>query len=264
MMGGFVTLLGVIIVFLIYRHFSWAALPWPKGAMRPALYQGHRGFWRQGCRENTLASFIEAKRRGLQMIELDVRLSKDHIPVVFHDKTLSRFSDRTDEVQDCTAQDLYKWVGAPTLEDVLTSKDVPVYVNIELKTESVFQDLLESQVVEVVKRLRAQDRVLFSSFNPFSLRKLSRLLPEVPRALVATSEVDPDNNFLLRHLLLAPYARIHLLHLDHHFTDLQKLKNWIDRGVPVALWTVNDAQNAREYLSAGAISIISDELKPDQ
>ena len=49
----------------------------------------HRGASRD-CPENTLAAFDEALRQGADGIELDVQFTQDEVPVVFHDKTLTR------------------------------------------------------------------------------------------------------------------------------------------------------------------------------
>ena len=55
----------------------------------PVLVIAHRGASRRRP-ENTLPAFDEALRLGCDAIELDVQLSRDGVPVVFHDKTLSR------------------------------------------------------------------------------------------------------------------------------------------------------------------------------
>lgn len=249
-----------LLAFLIYRHFTWQALPWPKNAVKPPQYQGHRGYWKEGCQENTMAAFQAAARRGLQMIELDVRISKDKIPVVFHDNDLKRLAGVDKFALECTAEELKKIAKAPTLEEVILAVDIPRFINIELKTAAIFDDVLEKKVAELIRKHHCEDRVLFSSFNPLSLRRLSRLLPEVPRALLASDEDEPENKIYLRQMWLAPYAHVHLLHLDQNFVDADAVKRWQKRNIPVALWTVNDAAKAQMFLQAGAVSIITDSL----
>src|ERR1051326_8358669 len=56
---------------------------------RPFLRIGHRGF-PAVAPENTIASFKKAVEVGVDMIEFDVVLSKDHVPIVLHDRTLNR------------------------------------------------------------------------------------------------------------------------------------------------------------------------------
>lgn len=250
----------LLVLFLIYRHFTWKALPWPPGALQPPQYQGHRGYWKAGSQENTMASFEAAAKRGLQMVEMDVRLSRDKIPVVFHDNDLKRLGNVERIVHECTADELRSLAQVPTLEEVLSSQIVPRFLNIELKTDSIFNGELERKVAEVVKKNDFTRRVLFSSFNPLSLWRLGGHLPQVPRALLATQEKEPGNRFYLRQLWLAPYVRIHALHLDSRFVTVDALKKWTKRGVPVALWTVNESAQAEDFLKAGALSIITDTL----
>lgn len=250
----------LIAVYIVVRQTTWKADPWPAQAVKPPAYQGHRGYWKGGAQENTLASFRAAKERGLTMVELDVHLSKDLIPVVFHDGDLKRLGQNDSRVEDLTAEELQQQVHAPALEDLLKSTDVPPLFNIELKTDKAFSGILEKAVADVVRKTQTEKRVLFSSFNPLTIRRLSKLLPEVPRALLASEEKEPGNRIYLSKLWFAPYIRVNLLHLDYRYVDAARVKRWTERGVPVALWTVNDEAKAKELLAAGAISIISDTL----
>lgn len=255
------TLLFVLLIVILYRHKTWSALPWPVEAMQPPKYQGHRGYWIEGEQENTLAAFRAAGRRGLQMVEMDVRLSVDQVPIVFHDEDLKRIGNSPqDKVSTLTAQQMLQKVKAPSLGDVLQDSEVPSFLNIELKTVEFWSGALEKQVAAVVRRHHAEKRVLISSFNPLALWRMSRHLPEVPRALLASKTKEPVNRFYLRHLFLAPYVRIHALHLDHIYVSHKEMADWSRRKVPVSLWTVNDPERAGELLRAGALSIISDRL----
>lgn len=252
--------LALLFSYLLYRHFTWQALPWPAEAVKPPSYQGHRGYWQGGERENTLASFRAAQQRGLQMIELDVRLSKEGLPVVFHDADLKRIGNSDKRVLDLGAEEMGSLVQAPLLEAVLMDPAVPRWINIETKTGAFFDGRLEKAIAEVVRKTQAEKRILFSSFNPLSLWRLSHHLPEVPRALLVTQEKAEGNRIYLRQMWLAPYVHLHALHLDYRFVTEEDLRNYKQRGIPVALWTVNEAEKADVFLKAGAFSIISDTL----
>ena len=81
--------------------------------------------------ENTLEAFALAIRQGADGIELDVQLSSDGIPVVIHDETIDRVTDKTGYVKDYTLQELkeltvlkdrfpaYNQSKIPTLKEVL-------------------------------------------------------------------------------------------------------------------------------------------------
>ncbi|AHZ84737.1 hypothetical protein Bb109J_c2044 [Bdellovibrio bacteriovorus] len=254
-----VLLVGLAVaVSLLYRHRTWKAQAWPTEGVRPPAWQAHRGFWKAGAQENSYSSFVKAREMGFQMFELDVRLSQDEVPVVFHDGDLKRIAGKDLRVSEVTAADLKTWAGACTLEEVLASKEIPDSINIEIKSNTVFDSRLEKHVAGLVQKYQREKSVMFSSFNPISIWRLSHLLPQVPRALLATGESDPENKIYLKKLWLAPYIGVNALNLDYRFITPKEVRAYKERGIPVALWTVNDPDRGKAYLQAGAISIISD------
>lgn len=253
-----VVVLLLLVGFFVYRHNTWKAQSWPSGALTLPAWQAHRGFWKSGLPENSYQSFVKAREMGYQMVELDVHLSQDGVPVVFHDQDLKRMAGKDIRVSAITAAELKELTGACTLEEVLASKEVPEFLNIEIKSNSALDSRLEKAVAKLVKEYHREATVLFSSFNPLVVWRLSRLLPMVPRALLATGEDEPENRIYLKKLWLAPYVSLNILNLDYRFITPNQVRALKKRGVPVALWTVNDPERAQAYLQAGASSIISD------
>lgn len=256
-------LVGLVLIYLFVRIcHNWRPDAWPPGHFQLPQWQSHRGYWVQGLQENTLEAFREAARRGQSMAELDVQLSKDGIPVVFHDEDLKRLAGRSEKVSDLTATELKEFANAPTLESVLKDKECVAYFNIEVKCRSIGDQRLARETCEVVRRVGAQPRVIFSSFNPITLRTLWQGLPEVPRALLATDDKsDPDSAIYLRKLWLGGYAHANMLNLDKKMITSQLMKRLNERKVPVAAWTVNDELVAELLLNKGVVSIISDHPK---
>ncbi|NUM87683.1 MAG: MFS transporter [Bdellovibrionales bacterium] len=252
----FLLLAGAAWLHKVVRVFG--VMPWPEGGMRLPRWQAHRGYCPDGVRENTLEAFRRARAAGAEMAELDVQLSRDGVPVVVHDKDILRVSGHAGRVEELTAGELERLARVPTLESVLSDRDVPPLFNVELKSGSGSDRGLESAVASVVKRVGAERRVLFSSFNPLALRRISRALPHCPRALLVTEEDDPSNRFYLRRMLLAFLARPHLLHLDRNMVTAELAGALASRRVPWAAWTVNDPGEARKLLALGAESVISD------
>ncbi|RYZ72719.1 MAG: glycerophosphodiester phosphodiesterase, partial [Proteobacteria bacterium] len=198
---------------------------------------------------------------GAEMVECDVQLSRDGHAVIFHDADLVRIGNSKEKFGELTAADLLTRVQAPTLYSLLTDADCPPLVNIEIKSGEVFgEGKLEAEIVRVVREAGASDRVLISSFNPAALRRVWKLAPDIPRALLVTEENDPKNKIYLRRMWLGFLAKPHLIHVDKEMITAKRMENWSDRGIKVAAWTVNDQARATELLSQGAISIISDNL----
>jgi MFS family permease len=251
---------GLIWFWKAIRH--WECLSWPSGAFVLPRAQCHRGFHPVGVQENTLAAFRVASQMGAKMIELDVRLSADAVPVVVHDADIQRISGKAGLVGQMKAVDLKQMADIPSLAEVLSDRECSnLIVNVELKSEQAATDGLEAAVATVVKNAGAEKRVLFSCFNPLALRRLSKLLPDVPRALLVSGEKGGKNAFYLRESLLAFLARPHMLNLDQSLYTESFACHLKARKVPVAIWTVDDREKAKKFLAMGAESIISP--KPD-
>lgn len=232
---------------------------WPRGALSIPRIQSHRGYCKGGEIENTLPAFRQSRQHGALMVETDVRLTKDQVPVLFHDENLQRLAGVLDPLELLTLSELRQKFKVTTLQELLIDTQSPRLVNIELKTKSVIEDPLERKVAEVVKHARAESRVLFSSFNPFSLYRIGLHLPDVPRAMLISPEDEPDNSILLRKMLLAPFFSFHLLHLDQQMVNEVSMKIWRRKKIPVSVWTVNGKENVSHFLQLGALSVISDD-----
>lgn len=244
----------------------WQAVQWPKGTLKISRLQAHRGYRPSpDVQENTLDAFRRARAAGAEMCECDVQISRDGKVIVFHDVDLKRIGNRNDLVKDLTADEIKRYAGAPLLSELLNDPACPPLVNIELKTSEARETSgLEKEVVRVVRESKAETRVMFSSFNPFSVRRLSKYAPEIPRALLVSEEKHPKNKIYLYKMWLGMLARPHLLHLDREMIDERKLDRYFDRGIPVAVWTVNDRVEAERLLSWGCRSVITDSLFASQ
>ena len=117
-----------------------------KGFRRPLLVAGHRGV-RHTLPENTLTAFRRAIAEGADMIETDVRMTKDGVLVLMHDADVARTTDGTGLVREMTlaqfkalnaAHDFEAcgFEAAPTLREFLETlrREAPrMLVNFELK-----------------------------------------------------------------------------------------------------------------------------------
>jgi glycerophosphoryl diester phosphodiesterase len=147
--------------------------------------------------ENTLPSFQMAVQKGADGVELDAKLTADGHVIVIHDPTIDRTTDGSGRVALSTLEsirkldagswfsDAFRGAQVPLLEEVFETVGRKKLINIELTNYSTPGDRLVQKVCELIRRHQVQDQILFSSFFAANLRKASRTLPEIPRALLA-------------------------------------------------------------------------------
>jgi glycerophosphoryl diester phosphodiesterase len=144
---------------------------------------GHRGV--MGVEpENTLRSFVAAERAGLDLIELDLHLSKDGALVVMHDAEVDRTTDGAGPIAEKTlaelrALDAGRGERVPTFEEVLDAVRSPLQA--EIKDVAAARAL-----AEVMRRRDLVARVEVISFHDEALAEIARLVPGVRTALVAS------------------------------------------------------------------------------
>lgn len=233
---------------------------WPSQALILPRVQAHRGYCGEGAMENSLASLRAARAKGALMYECDIRLSKDQVPMLVHDADILRISGEPGLVAEMTAKELAAKAGLCRLEEALMDPASPRLANIEMKSKVLIDDPLERKIADVVKKCKAEKRVLFSSFNPMSIVRMGLHLPDVPRALLVSSSDDPENNYLLKNMMLAPFLSFHMLNLDTNLVTEENMSAWRAKRTPVSVWTIKNKEDVQKYLKMGVVSVISDIL----
>lgn len=153
----------------------------------------HRGA-SVACPENTLAAFAEGLRRGADGLELDLQLTRDGVPVVYHDKTLRKLGGKGPICAHTLAElrelDAGAWFGRahrgeriPTLDDVLRRFGRRADLLLEIKPHDEPPARVEAlaRAVSVAAYLRAKRRARILSFDPVVLRHVARIVPQLPR-----------------------------------------------------------------------------------
>ncbi|MDC0766957.1 glycerophosphodiester phosphodiesterase [Streptomyces sp. HD] len=144
---------------------------------------GHRGV--MGVEpENTLRSFVAAQQAGLDVIELDLHLSKDGALVVMHDTDVDRTTDGTGPIADKTLAELRsldagRGERVPVFEEVLDAVKSPLQA--EIKDVAAARAL-----AEVMTDRDLAPRVEVSSFHDDAVAEIARLVPGVRTALIAS------------------------------------------------------------------------------
>ena len=179
------------------------------------LILGHRGA-SAVAPENTLAAFSRALHDGADGIEFDVRLSRDHVPVVIHDATLKRTGLIDGVVGQLTAPELGevnvgRWftertkTGAqsfageklPTLAQVFelfSTKPGVLYV--EMKCYAREAASLAAAVANDVEKFRLRNRVVVESFSFDAIAEVKRIdSGDSYCGALRTKTISPDLNY---------------------------------------------------------------------
>ncbi len=235
---------------------------WNQEWTLPTL-QAHRGYHLESIPENSMESLAAAKANKYEMAEIDVQLTKDGIPIVFHDFNLRHRFLINVNISQLDYSDLLKINYFPTLNEVLTTKDRPEFLNIEIKSKNLMRFSLEDSVAALIEKTGYQEKVLISSFNPWSLMRFRFLNSRLTRALLVTDQSEVWNVYYLKKMWLVPLVEPHVLNIRYSMfnpTLALKLKNL---NVLTSAWTVNDLDMAKSLISLGVSSIISDTLRPE-
>jgi glycerophosphoryl diester phosphodiesterase len=238
----------------------------------PALY-AHRGAAAE-LPENTLPSFQRALDVGATALETDVHLTRDGQVVVSHDATGARTVGVARAIRDATLAEVQAWdvgrafrerrggpAGAftlPTLGEVITAFP-GISINVDIKQHDAGA---AAAVVAVVRRLKAEARVLLTSFDGRTLGAVRRLGYEGPTGLgrfeVARLAVLPAaalELFPLRGRAAQIPVGVGPLRLDH--------RALVDKahalGIEVHYWTINEPAEAERLLRLGADAIMTDD-----
>lgn len=200
----------------------------------------HRGLWQVGGRpENSLGAFRAAAEAGYG-VELDVQLSVDGVPMVFHDDTLERMTRAAGIVEERTADALQRLplLGGdetiPTLAQALAAVADRALVLVELKTPLGQEGPLEEAVADLLALHPGPAAVI--GFNSVSHAWFARHFPDVPRGLNVRStgplapRLSPEERF--------ETADPHFLLPALDMADDPAVLRRRDEGLPSVVWTV--------------------------
>lgn len=210
---------------------------------------GHRGDPYR-VRENTLPSIGSAFARGADAVEVDVRLTRDGVPVLLHDETLQRLWGHDVRLDAVTAPQLKELTGGgvPTLRQALMEAgagrlmiDLPGATSEAVRT-----------VVDLVRECGARDRTYYCAG---------------PNTMLAVRAADPDAEIALTWTTLSPPRRVLIdavspRWLNYRFGLVSReLTDALHRdGLLVSAWTADTRRSMRALVRAGVDSVTTNRL----
>ena len=196
--------------------------------------------------ENTIAAFKAAIQAGADGVEFDVRLTRDGVPVVIHDKSLYRTGGVRRRISDLTLNELSKvdvgsWFGTkfakepvPSLAqlfELFQSNNLLLYL--EMKCKAREQAELAEACCRVIEEHRMKDRIIFECFEHSALQTVKNIDPTFKTAAIFRRPAT----FVLKRAIALGASEIAL----HHGLISKRLVEQAQRAdLKVITWSIED------------------------
>lgn len=210
--------------------------------------------------ENTLASIKQAITDQADYVEIDVRLSKDEIPIIFHDDTVWRTTNADEDIkiESLNAEQIrsldagswfdsqYKEEKVPLLEEVLQVNFGNTGLFLELK-EGTDSEILVSNTLKLITR-NLHQKLIIGSFSPSVIRELQKQASHIPIIGIA-EKIDE----------VLTFCYMGLTHLAVDYRILTKTSIPLFTKEPRTIWafTVDDSEVAKDLVEIGVTGIIT-------
>lgn len=215
----------------------------------------HRGVTGDGRAENTIEAFKKAIELGLDMVEFDVRRTKDNFLIVYHDSTLNDYPVKLTNYETLKSEALKNGFELPLFKDALKVCAGNIFMDIEVKERG-----FEHKLLRELDKYAAPDQYSIKSFDDRISYVIKQLRPEITTGLLigkskAGFKRRLNEYFPIRRLkackadFVSPNYRL----MTSGF--VKRLKN---AGFPIYVWTVNDKKIIIKALTFEVDGIITD------
>lgn len=232
---------------------------------------GHRGN-PVTAPENTLSSFQAAAALEADMVEFDVTLSKDGIPVVFHDRFLDRTTNgrgkiRSKNLDFLKTLDAGSWFDPkfsrekiPTLLEAFEVLRKKTAINVEIKKEAVGKKIahgIEEKVIDELVKEGVESQTVVSSFSSLAIQRIKRIYPNLSVAFL----LEKTPRFSLEGFLLKKKLEVDAIHISLRGLKKSMIEEAHKLGLLVRVYTVNHALDIQRLFHWGVDGIFTDDLE---
>lgn len=203
---------------------------------------------------------------GVEWVELDVKLTKDQVPIIFHDDTLERTTNGSGLVADTLYEDIrqleagswfadsFAGIKIPTLEEACEVLiDLNMGLNLEIKPCPGREKETAEVALDALSRIwDDHDRLLISSFQHVSLEVALDMTADWHRGLLIDGPL-PEN-----WKDLADYLDCSTVNLGLDYVTREVVEDLIDYEKSVLVYTVNNPQDARRLQGWGVDGVFTD------
>ena len=255
-------LYSAFILLLVRHRFFWVARHREISSKNSPLIMAHRGL-KTNSPENTISSYNEAIAAGFDALELDILQTKDGELICSHNFDLERESNGIGLAQHTNYKKLKNiQTGVYThpqntqtiarLQDVLDEIPKNIFLNIEIKTHSLFDLSASKTLGKLFKRSGIQHSFMVSSFNPVVVAYFRLFFPNISIGYILKN---------IKWLWTTHWLHPDYLHPRADLIDNELLEMSQNHSLALNLWTVNTIP-ALEWCIQNHISgIISDNPK---
>ncbi|MEU8760885.1 glycerophosphodiester phosphodiesterase [Streptomyces sp. NPDC048659] len=217
--------------------------------MNPVTVVGHRGDPYR-VRENTVPSIVSAIERGADAVEIDVRLTRDDVPVLLHDDTLKRLWGVDQPLASLTATDVEELTegGVPTLREALIAAG-PHRLMLDLPGGN---ERSVRRIVGTVRESGAGERVYYCA-GAVAMLHVRAADPAAEIALTWNTLVPPRRTLL-------DAVRPRWLNYRFGLADRELVERVHGDGLLVSAWTPDTARSMRKLIRAGVDSITTNRI----
>jgi len=240
-------------------------------------HQGGDGLWPG----DTLYAFEQADALGVDVLEMDLHITKDGVLVIHHDETVDRTTDGTGTIEEMTLSEIksldagYDWtnddgvtfpyrgtgITIPTLEEIFQA--FPKYrMTIEIKKTG---SSIAVPFCEMIRTYGMQDKILVASFLDERMQEFRQACPEV-----ATSSARQEttvfvllSKIFLGRLFSPEFYALQVPEESSGITVMtaQFVRAAHGRNLHVEPWTIDDPVQMKLYIDWGVDGLITD--RPD-
>lgn len=267
----------LIIAYAILTYLAKPIEKHPFFTSNDFLVIAHRGGRGLGP-ENTLTLFKQTVDMGVDVLEMDLRLTKDGILVVLHDRSVDRTTNGKGPIENYTLKELkaldaaYNWspddgttfplrgrgITVPTLTEVFETFPNMRFI-FEIKNT-------ESEAIvslgRIIRKYKKEHRVIVASFDSGALKQFRTLAPAVATSATATEAIPFYWLYRLRlDSVYTPPAQVLMIPQYYRKKEVvtsRFIKTVHQRNIRVHVWTVNNASRMKHLLELGVDGIMTD------
>ena len=232
---------------------------------------GHRGD-KDLSPENTIDSIKLAKKFGLHWVEVDVKITKDLIPIILHDDSLERTTNGVGLPIDYHYKDLRRLdaginfynhkteIYIPTFEEILfLSKNENISLNIELKPNTGFEKQNVEYIAKIIKKTEFLNNFYFSSFDWNSLTMMKEILPDANYSVLV--DEFKKNSTLDNMIKISKKYNFFCCGLNINIVTPEVVKEILKNNLKITVYSEKNitVHQAKELWSKGVDSIFIDD-----